>query len=223
VRVNEPLLALHSHTFNSAVDRDELVRIGLVMIGRAEKGVAEPRSIEGHTTIVGTATRCTSHHFSGPRGGRAVVVSVVGTTMDAASSLSLARTALESLLSPSWSASDKDHAQAVMVACGLLAMEARPDAELWGGFQHGPTGPNRAECLARGRGASAWIGTNALNGAFVADCLPGIAVDVEKPRNHGMTAHTITLTQNRRIVRRETAMALNAMERLRYAQLARRP
>lgn len=219
--MTDTLLSLFGYSTRSVPDREPLARRALLQVERSLRGEGALRRTVEDLPAVGTATRCVSHHFPGPRGGKGVVVRMMGMDLDGAASLSLARNALECLLSPSWSRNERERVGATATALGLLAHDVHPDATLCAGFTKGPCGPARSEWMTEGATRS-WIGVPLGEEIQVADTPDGVLIDLEKPRDHGRIALAVTLSQVRMTVRREWAMHLNAVERLRYAQLARR-
>lgn len=217
--MTSPLLSLFGYSTRNVVDREARARTALSLIERAMQGEVERRTVE-EVPVVGTASRVVGYQHLGPRGGRAVVVRTMIHEIDASTSLLLARDALEALLSPSWTRSDREHAEATATALALLASEAHPEGTMYAGFLQSSLGPVRSEYATSG-GPAEWR-SSPLEGCVVSDTLEGVLVDLEKPKNHGRTPVAVTLSQIRSTLRKGHAERLGPMDRLRYAQLARR-
>lgn len=213
------LLSLFGYTTRSVVDREAQARNALSLVERAMRGEVERRIVED-MPVVGTASRAVTYRHLGPKGGRAVAVRTMIKDIDAATSLLLARNALESLISPSWSRSDREHAEATAIALALLASDRHPEGTIYAGFIRSPLGPARSEYAENGT-PTKWS-TSPIDDCIVAETLEGLLVDLEKPRDHGRTPVTVTLSQVRCTLRKGHAMSMGPMDRLRYAQLARR-
>lgn len=221
-----PLIALYDGVLMELGRRDERISRALTAVERALAG-SFASSVRDQRINVGIADQCTSFMFVGPRGGRAVIIRVMGLngqTFDPEEMLSTAHRALLEMISPTWMMEDKTHAHQVALACALAAHEAAPDDMMWAGFPPGPTGDVRADRMPGRDGRIVAPATNPwrsgdLVGITPASCLPSIMVGIDNPRNHGRIPIAITLRQAFRTLHPQGLERLDAVARLRLHAL----
>lgn len=223
--MTRPMIALHRQRMVSeaqASRRDRLIGIAIRCVERAMNGPRTARIVHDVIPVIGTARLRTSFHYDGPRGGRAVVVAVMGTAPRDDDPLELAAEALEAMVAPRWTRDDRIQVELVARACALLAHDAAPHGTMWAGFPGGPTGAFRSEATTNPV-PDPWAEAVDLGLAVIAECPPSISVDIDTPRDHGRVPHMVTLSQNHALLNPPSVAKMTPMDRLRYAQLARLP
>ena len=223
--MTDPLIALCDGALLAVHRRDERIAKALAGVERALKGSFAAGSGDRRVGV-GTADRCSSFSFDGPRGGRAVVIRVMGHDHQRFHPVEMLRTAHRALLemiAPTWTMADKAHAHQVALACALAAHEADPSSRMWAGFAPGPTGPTRADRMIDRQGTlppgeNPWR-TADLDHVSPAECLPCISVGIENPRDHGRIPIAVTLGQVYRTLHPQGLERLDAMARLRLHAL----
>lgn len=221
-----PLIALCDGALLGLSKRDERIAKALNAVERAIAGRFASGSRDKRVGV-GIADQCTSFLFDGPRGGRAVVIRVMGMddqTFHPDEMLATAHHALVEMIAPTWTMDDKVHAHQVALACALAAHETDPEDMMWAGFAPGPTGGVRADRMPDRGGRVVAPGTNPwrpgdLDGITPASCLPSIMVGIDNPSDHGRVPIAITLRQTYRTLHPQGLERLDAVARLRLHAL----